>query len=242
MAFEDLSDKMNTLLRDYPDHEIILAGDFNVHNIKWLKHSNGNSKEGFEVEFFSANYNFHQLIKEPTRVPQLVGERGYLLDLFLTTSPDKYTTEVLAPLGTSDHCVVTATFSLKSEPIVKLPPKRLIWHYNRAKWSEFNDFLRAFDWSISFRHKNANTAANIITNTILLGMKLFIPYSSKPISNIQNSTPWMNDICRSAIKEKEDAFKIYKSLRSDDSRQRYKSVRNRCKTVIKRQRFLHNQK
>jgi len=80
------------------------------------------------------------------------------------------------------------------------------------------------------------------TNAILLGMNLFIPSSSKRTSRKQNTSHWMNDICRDALKKKEDAYRLFRSNRSDEHRQQYKIARNKCKTIIKRQRFLHNQK
>jgi len=137
---------------------------------------------------------------------------------------------------------VVASFKINQSSLnVKSAPKRTIWHYKRAKWNDFNDFLSDFDWSVCFRHKNVNTAANVITSTILLGMKLFIPSSSKKISKNKETSSLMNDVCRKAIREKDEAFKALKTTRSDESRQHYNKVRNRCKTIIKRQRFLHNQ-
>jgi hypothetical protein len=57
-----------------------------------------------------------------------------------------------------------------------------------------------------------------------------------------NMNTGINDVCRSVLKKKEEAFKRYKKSRLDELYQEYKVVRKRCKTVIKRKRFLHNQK
>jgi hypothetical protein len=43
---EDLCDKITSLLGINPDSELVIAGDFNVHNMKWLKHLKGNTREG----------------------------------------------------------------------------------------------------------------------------------------------------------------------------------------------------
>jgi len=241
-GFKDLSDKINSLLRIYPDTEFVIAGDFNIYNKKWLVHSPKDTREGLDVEFFASSYNLTQLISEPTRIPRRENEGSYLLDLFLTSSPEKYSTRVFAPLGSSDHCVVTASFRINQSEKAKAAPKRQIWHYKKAKWADFNAFLNSFDWSLNSYDKNVNTATNVITNTILLGMKLFIPSSVKSVSRNKKKSSWMNVICRKAINDKDEAFKNYRTNRSEESRKIYNTVRNKCKTIVKTQRFLHDQK
>jgi len=73
-------------------------------------------------------------------------------------------------------------------------------------------------------------------------MKLFIPSSVKKLSKKQEKTDWINDICRKALKDKEDAFSVYKTIGTNTARDQFKTARNKCKSIIKRQRFLYNQK
>ena len=56
---------------------IILSGDLNIHHIKWLRFSNGNSQQGADLKAVCDQFGLQQLVDEPTR-------RDYLLDLFLT--------------------------------------------------------------------------------------------------------------------------------------------------------------
>ena len=60
-----LSDSISKILESYPDSEIIVAGDFNIHNSNWLHHSSHTSREGLYVELFAENNNLKQLVKEP---------------------------------------------------------------------------------------------------------------------------------------------------------------------------------
>jgi hypothetical protein len=121
------------LLANHPDSELGLAW----HNIKWLEYSSGNTREGYEVEFFSSNYQLTQLIKEPTKIPHVAGHQGYLLDLFLTSCPNKYSTKVVDPLESSDHCVIS-TYFLTRDSSTEAQPKTTIRHYKRANWVELN--------------------------------------------------------------------------------------------------------
>ena len=52
--------------------------------------------------------NLTQLVKDPTRFAPNAAPP--LLDLFLTNHPEWFVLIVEAPLGTSDHAVVTAEF------------------------------------------------------------------------------------------------------------------------------------
>ena len=68
-----LSDSISKILESYPDSEIIVAGDFNIHNSNWLHHSSHTSREGLYVELFAENNNLKQLVKEPTYLPNVEG-------------------------------------------------------------------------------------------------------------------------------------------------------------------------
>ena len=45
----------------------IILGDLNVHHIRWLRHSNGTSREGILLKSVCDDFELKQLINEPTR-------------------------------------------------------------------------------------------------------------------------------------------------------------------------------
>jgi len=114
VAIEELSDTINKILEKNPECEIAVAGDFNVHNKNWLHFSSHNSPEGKQVELFSNLFQLSQLVKSPTRIPDRDNPNEHLLDLFLTSSPEKYNISVSSPIGGSDHCLVKSSFSMDS--------------------------------------------------------------------------------------------------------------------------------
>ena len=123
-----ISDKLDSLLQRYPAAEVAVFGDFNVHNIDWLVHSRTTDVSGQVAHAFSLSHNLTQIVSSPTRVPDRVGDSGYLLDLFLTTNPDYFSHTVSPPLGTSDHCVVTVTGNrISSTPSV--PFHRTVYRF-----------------------------------------------------------------------------------------------------------------
>ena len=55
---------------------VILTGD-HIHNVKWLRYSNGKTTVGADLRVTCENFGMQQIVREPTR-----GQ--YLLDLYLT--------------------------------------------------------------------------------------------------------------------------------------------------------------
>ena len=54
----------------------IVLGDLNIHHAKWLRYSNGNSRQGTLLKRICADVVLKQIVNEPTR-------ENYLLDLCL---------------------------------------------------------------------------------------------------------------------------------------------------------------
>src|SRR3978361_1765665 len=107
--FEHLSNNIDWIQSTRPEAEVVILGDFNVHNTNWLKYSTRTDDAGREAEAFSVSCDFIQLVEVPTRIPDNVNHQPNILDLFLTSHPDLYTVTVSAPLGNSDHSLVSTT-------------------------------------------------------------------------------------------------------------------------------------
>ena len=104
-----------------------------------LHHSSHTSREGLYVELFAENNNLKQLVKEPTYFPNVEGQSQNILDLFMTSDPEKYEVHNLAPLGNSDHMTISASFSYSPTMSASIPaPKRKLWLYANADWRALN--------------------------------------------------------------------------------------------------------
>ena len=66
--FDYLSLRVDDIESDFPSAEIIVLGDFNVHNVDWLPYSTHTDVEGREAEFFAISCELSQLVDTPTRV------------------------------------------------------------------------------------------------------------------------------------------------------------------------------
>ena len=99
-----ISNKIDQILVDNPSANIHVRGDFNVYNKEWLVYSNKTTPEGTECHNFAVSQNLSQIIDFPTRIPDV---EDHFLDLFLTSTPELCQHYQNAPLGRSDHLVVS---------------------------------------------------------------------------------------------------------------------------------------
>ena len=205
-----------------------MFGDFNVHNTDWLVHSRTIDVSGQVAHAFSLSHNLTQIVSSPTRVPDRVGDTGYLLDLFLTTNPDYFSHTVSPPLGTSDHCVVTVTGNhISSTPSV--PFHRTVYRFSKADWCGFRTFLSQVSENITLSD-DVHAAAQELSEWLQIGMKAYIPhrtYQMKP-----HSQPWFSPECAAAICQRDHFYHQYKRDSSADNLEKYRAARKHCKETL----------
>ena len=127
LLFDHLSKSIETITLQSPRSEILVLGDFNIHNSDWLSYSsNVTSPAGREAEAFAIVNDLTQVISEPTRVPDRAGDKSNTLDLFLTSNPSIYSPPtVSSPLGNSNHCLITLRHDFLPHLDRPLAPQRV---------------------------------------------------------------------------------------------------------------------
>ena len=180
LLFDHLSKSIKAITLQSPRSEIILLGDFNVHNSDWLSYSsNVTNPGGRDAEVFAIVNDLTQVISEPTRVPDRAGDKANTLDLFLTSNPSIYSPPTISsPLGNSDHCLITLRYDFLPHLDRSFAPLR-VFHYSKADWNSLHTFYSSYPWS-SVSSNDPFSFASFITDAILLGMDLFTPSSYKP--------------------------------------------------------------
>ena len=106
--FDYLTSKVEHILSTSPFSEISILGDFNVHHRDWLS-SPFTDQPGELALTFSVLNDLEQLVQLPTRIPDRLGDRPNILDLFLTSNPSAYSVNLFSPLGSSDHNLISVT-------------------------------------------------------------------------------------------------------------------------------------
>ena len=124
---------MEHILTLYRFAEISILGDFNVHHQLWL--SSPFTDDPGELAFnFAILHDFEQLVQHPTRIPNRLGDRPSILDLFLTSNPSAYAVTLSSPLGSSDHNLVSVSCPISPIPAQDPPNRRGLWRFAFASW------------------------------------------------------------------------------------------------------------
>ena len=98
LLFDYLSKSIEAITLQSPRSEIIVLGDFNIHNSDWLSYSsNVTNPADREAEAFAIVNDLTQVISEPTRVPDRAGDKANTLDLFLTSNRSNHSSHLLPP-------------------------------------------------------------------------------------------------------------------------------------------------
>lgn len=166
-----LSSCLGTYNFDYNTIPIIF-GDFNAHNVAW-KHCTRTNSAGRLLEDFLNSNDYEQLVDSPTRITTATQS---CLDFILTNNPNIIDINgILPPLGTSDHCMVSA--SLKHSMTTTSQP---IYHsklkLNIKNWQGLNDHLLNIDWHTVLDSNNIETNWNTFLQNIYGAINAFGQY------------------------------------------------------------------
>ena len=212
----------DTALLDYLDStldqvrhscsHIIIAGDFNVHSRDWLN-STKTTRAGEATEDICAVHGLVQHVKQPTRGRNI-------LDLIISDFHQGVRTNILPPIGASDHAVILADFPIKVCSEKKC--SRTVWRYAAADWARLRSFYRATDWQ-SLISSSPDEACTKVTNRILEGIAQFIP--SKTLVTRPSDPAWWTPECTQILRVKKA---VWKSLRRHPSPQAYDAYHAAC--------------
>ena len=234
--FKSISEQIDHILSAHPSANIHICGDFNVHNVEWLAHSNKTDDEGRFCHDFSIAYDLTQIVNEPTRVPDSDSQYASLLDLFLTTCPELCSSSVLSPLGSSDHSVVSVKIKTKCYKSSDVPLHRTVYRYTMADWDSFRTFIADLPLSSMFK-KDVSSIVSDLTEWLIVGIDHFIP--AKKFQQKPNSQPWFSPECAAAIAHRNHFFHSFQRNRCTETKAAFRTASNHCKRVIKNARELY---
>ena len=211
---------------------ILMMGDFNLKEIHW-------TEDYAEGDTNSLPYRFYECIKDcflyqhvtaPTRFR---GEQNAsTLDLIFTKEEDDVKNiEVFAPLGKSDHGIITFDFICKWKSNKIFIPRRL---YFKGNYDEMNKLIGEVNWDALFEGKSLQEKWKIFKRKINEIADICIPMS-KPM---RRYAPWMNRKVVQAQKKKYFSWKRYMENRSSIRWREYVKERNKYSTLERDERRI----
>ena len=165
----------------------IVLGDLNVHNERWLQHSNSNSAEGTAMKAACDEVGLKQIVRAPTR-------EEHLLDLVLTNIPGA-TATVLPAIA--DHKLVTAELTFKVPEQTTIT--RMVWEFAKADWDKMRDLLSSHSWE-NMEAMHANDAAIFLDTAIKEYANQCIP--RRELRERKSTHPWLNEAVETLVKQK----------------------------------------
>lgn len=176
----------------------------------WPRFSNRTSPEGRELHMFCRERGLEEKVGSPTR-------NDHLLDLVLTDLDDSISARVIP--GISDHEAVFIDFNFPLPEAIDV--ERTVFQYSKARWEDMRAHLASVDWFLVIRSGEVDASAERLTSEILHAIKRFIP--QKIIQDRRGSHPWLDDVCRCAIRAK----------RLARGSSNYVARRNACSEVLR---------
>ncbi|CAI2737970.1 unnamed protein product, partial [Dicrocoelium dendriticum] len=210
----------------------LLMGDFNAPNVIWdLLHSDL-SPDSFEVALLDTVHecNLTQHVLTPTRM--IPGQTPNILDLVLTSTPsDVSDLTILQPLGTSDQCTVSFSWTRRLTIHDQGTLRRNFWRTDRPR---LRTTASNMDWSIP-QSLELDDAWERLRSMMMRLVEQFVPNcKSRPPSK---GPPWIDKEVRSLMKKRRKLWDHFKSTGQTSSYLEYKTVRNLC-TLRKRDKRL----
>ena len=197
----------------------IFVGDFNAHHKEWLGSVSPTDMYGRAALDFSNLSGCDQLIVGSTH------RSGNCLDLLFTDVRPVVHSSVQAPLGSSDHSVVSFKLTVDFE-LPNMMFSRKVYLKSRADWPGIIRDINNIKWSDIY---NSNTRIGALNSSLLNIINCRIP--TKVIKSRLKDKVWFNDDCRRAFHEKQTAYKLWSRNRSQFCWDNFVRIRSETQLV-----------
>ena len=141
-GFDPISSNIDEVLSINPSANVFVFGDFNVYHKDWLTYSGGTVRPGELCYDFYISNDFTQIVNFPTCNPDCDSHSPALLDLFLSSDASICFTMTFAPLGNSNHAVISVSIDFPSNSKWDAPFHHIAYDYFRTNWDGLHDHLR----------------------------------------------------------------------------------------------------
>lgn len=213
-----------------PDHVIILAGDFNLPGVRWVR-------EGDEVHCDPSNAERYTREKAEVlgdgceflglnQICDFLNRRGNTLDLILCQQQCDISKsdDPLVEEDTEFHTTIVIELTCDSE--TSLIFQEVVYDFRRADTDGLNGFLSSVQWDDLLLNLPLSEAVAVFYAKMYEGMEIFIP-KKRTISS--SEPPWLSAGLKQCIREKKIAHKAYKRSNTPEHYREFSVLRARCK-------------
>ena len=229
----DIMNNLELLIKklEVLDIEINIIGDFNFD----VGASPPNAPTKHFLDLCNL-YQYHQLIKEPTRITE---RSSTTIDLFITNNPTMYVKSGVCHIGISDHSLVYAIRKLcvpRKDP--RIIRSRQFRDFNA---NSFRHDLSLAPWYIIEEYENDPNLAWEAWKTIFLKISdIHAPKRSRKIRN--KHSPWLTPELKKLMFERDRLKRIASKHDTEHNWSKYRSARNNVSRCIQdaKAAYYHN--
>ena len=230
------------LTQKYPDHKVILTGDYNLPQVQWNNDSIGTSASynpelisnstGHAADVLSDSFAALGMFQRN----YICNSNGYALDLIFTNFQTPDCQKVLDPLKKLDTPHPAISLKFTSEPYNlnknKLHYSHTVYDFKKADYESINNKLNTLNWD-TLLDQNCNDVEEIVEKfyqTLFQICDEFIPKKTlKPKTN--HYPHWFSTELIDLIQRKKRIHKIYKEFELEDDYDAFSILRARCKKL-----------
>ena len=210
---------------------VLTVGDGNFKMIDWSNQTCSLSENSKSFKFLETIKDafFTQHIQQPTRGRG--SDTPSTLDLIVTRNDDVIEgIEVEAPLGKSDHALISAKIACNFTPI---PIKKTRYQYDKADYKKLTGMLPK-DWASLFKGKNVNEMWQIFKEHLNAAIKESIPQKTVIINGRAKRGRRPDKRVRAKIKRKKRLWDQY--IRTTDGQKylEYCRIRNQVRAITRK--------
>ena len=216
--------------------QVLICGDFNYREINWHDNEVNGGVFSEQAKFLDecANSYLYQHVMDFTRVR---GEdRPSVLDLVLTRNELEVTKlEYVAPIGSSDHCLLSFLFSIEGATCsYNHTPRRNFQKGNYAKASKIFDDV---NWENILSQKRVNDAWDIFLTHYQNAISQTVPFYPDTRRK-QGKKKWITREVLKHVRKKEEAWvRLRKNRKSKRLKEIYTQIRNTATRVVRKAKF-----
>lgn len=221
------------------ENSIGLAVDTNIQNILITGDFNFDmAKPNKKILDLFQYFGLENLITEPTHYSE---NTSSIIDLFLTSNKSSILLsgvgEPILEQNIRYHCPIYCIF--KFCKIISPVFTRKIWLYDKGDYESLSQEILDTDWE-RLKNDNIDIYANNITECILELSKKYIP--NKTIKIRQSDPPWLNNTIKKLMRKRKRYFDRYKRTRLTNDFDKYKQLRNRVTSEIRKSKKAQTEK
>lgn len=126
-------------------NELLTIGDLNFN-----MYVDGNTEADSQLTEFCDCFCVSNKITEPTRVTNTFAS---LIDVILTSNPERFALSGTIQLGVSDHDLI---YTIRKQKIQRPPPKLIQYSMKNLEWEEHLDYISKISWDSAYVYDNVD--------------------------------------------------------------------------------------